>query len=113
MRNELAKTTGQAIARWRTTHNMTQEGLAVALDVDPMTVSRFERGVTLPSLLTLQKISIVFGVTMTELLEEPSNLADDKAKVLIALMRSLSEEEQAFFVETLTRFRLLVQQREK
>ena len=113
VRNELAKTTGQAIARWRTTHNMTQEGLAVALDVDPMTISRFERGVTLPSLLTLQKISIVFGVTMTELLEEPSNLADDKAKVLIALMRSLSEEEQAFFVETLTRFRLLVQQREK
>ena len=113
VRNELAKTIGQAIARWRTAHNMTQEGLAVALDVDPMTVSRFERGVTLPSLLTLQKISIVFGVTMTELLEEPSDSADDKVKVLIALMRSLSEEEQAFFVETVTRFRSLVQQRRK
>lgn len=112
MRNELAKTIGQAIARWRTAHSMTQEGLAIALDVDPMTVSRFERGVTLPSLLTLQKISVVFGITMAELLDTTSKASDDKAKVFSTLMLSLSDEEQAFFVETLQRYRSLLQQRE-
>jgi len=111
VRNELAKTIGQAIARWRTAHNLTQEGLAIALDVDPMTVSRFERGVTLPSLLTLQKISAVFGITMAELVDSPSKTADDKAKVFTALMLSLSDEEQAFFVETLQRYCSLIQQR--
>ena len=113
MRNELAKTIGQAIARWRTAHNMTQEGLAIALDVDPMTISRFERGVTLPSLLTLQKISVVFGISMAELLDTASKATDDKTKVFATLMLSLSDEEQAFFVETLQRYRQLFQQREQ
>ena len=113
MRNELAKTIGQAIARWRTAHCMTQEGLAIALDVDPMTVSRFERGVTLPSLLTLQKVSVVFGITMAELVEKPTKAADDKTKVFSALMLSLSDEEQTFFVETLQRYCLLSQQRKQ
>jgi len=113
VRNELAKTIGQTIARWRTAHNMTQEGLAIALDVDPMTVSRFERGVTLPSLLTLQKISVIFGITMAELLDRSSKAVDDKTKVFAALMLSLSDEEQVFFVETLQRYRSLFQQRER
>ena len=113
MRNELAKTIGQAIARWRTAHNMTQEGLAIALDVDPMTISRFERGVTLPSLLTLQKISAVFGIAMAELVDGSSKAADDKTKVFAALMLSLSDDEQTFFVETLQRYRSLSQQRER
>jgi transcriptional regulator with XRE-family HTH domain len=113
VRNELAKTIGQAIARWRTAHSMTQEGLAIALDVDPMTISRFERGVTLPSLLTLQKISVVFGISMAELVERPTKAADDKTKVFTALMLSLSDEEQTFFVETLQRYRLLFQRRER
>ena len=111
MRNELAKTIGLAIARWRTAHNLTQEGLATTLDVDPMTVSRFERGVTLPSLVTLQKIAGVFGITMAELLDMKSKASDDKTRVFTALMLSLSDDDQAFFVETLQRYRSLLQQR--
>jgi transcriptional regulator with XRE-family HTH domain len=116
VRPELAKTIGQAIARWRTAHAMTQEELAVALDVDPMTVSRFERGVSLPSLLTFQQIATVFGASMAQMLEDvpvpvplpaPATAGDNSA-MLASLMKNLSPEEQAFFIETLKRYRALV-----
>ena len=117
VRPELAKTIGQAIARWRTAHAMTQEELAVALDVDPMTVSRFERGVSLPSLLTFQQIATVFGTSMAQMLEEvplPEPVAAGNSSAMFAsLMKNLSPEEQAFFVETLKRYRALVRQQRK
>lgn len=114
MRQELAKTTGQVIARWRITHQMTQEELAMAIDVDPMTVSRFERGVTLPSLVTLQQIATVFGVTMAQMLEEvPSAPASSAPNVFSLLMKNLAPEEQEFFLETIRRYRALNQQRKK
>ena len=119
VRPELAKTIGQAIARWRTAHAMTQEELAVALDVDPMTVSRFERGVSLPSLLTFQQIATVFGASMAQMLEDvPVPLpvpapAGNSSAMLASLMKNLSAEEQAFFIETLKRYRTLVRHQRK
>lgn len=119
MRPELAKTIGQAIARWRTAHVMTQEELAVALDVDPMTVSRFERGVSLPSLLTLQQIATVFGASMAQILEDvpaqrPAPVATGSSVVMLAsLMKSLSADEQAFFIDTLKRYRVLSRHQRK
>ena len=119
VRPELAKTIGQAIARWRTAHAMTQEELAVALDIDPMTVSRFERGVSLPSLLTFQQIATVFGASMAQMLEDapvPSPVpapARSNSATLASLMKSLSPEEQAFFIETLKRYRALVRHQRK
>ena len=119
VRPELAKTIGQAIARWRTAHAMTQEELAVALDIDPMTVSRFERGVSLPSLLTFQQIATVFGASMAQMLEDvpvplpvPAPTANSSA-MLASLMKNLSSEEQAFFIETLKRYRALVRHQRK
>lgn len=119
MRLELAKTIGQAIARWRTAHVMTQEELAVALDVDPMTVSRFERGVSLPSLLTLQQIATVFGSSMAQILEDvpaqrPAPTATGSSALMLAsLMKSLSADEQAFFIDTLKRYRTLSRHQRK
>jgi transcriptional regulator with XRE-family HTH domain len=119
VRPELAKTIGQAIARWRTAHAMTQEELAVALDVDPMTVSRFERGVSLPSLLTFQQIATVFGASMAQMLEDASvplpvpAPAKSNSATLASLMKNLSPEEQAFFIETLKRYRTLVRRQRK
>ena len=86
---------------------MTQEALAGVLDLDPMTVSRFERGATLPSLVTLQQIATVFGVTMAQLLEEepPSNV-DDTA-LIARLIQNFSSEERAFVLDTLKRYRTI------
>lgn len=105
MRQELAHAVGRTIARWRTARGMTQEELAVALDVDPMTVSRFERGVTLPSLLTVQQLAGVFDVSMAQMLEDaPAPEAGD-AKVIAALMKNFSHGEREFVIETLKRYR--------
>jgi len=98
---------------------MTQEELAVALDVDPMTVSRFERGVSLPSLLTLQQIATVFGSSMAQILEDvpaqrPAPAATGSSALMLAsLMKSLSADEQAFFIDTLKRYRALSRHQRK
>ncbi len=81
---------------------MTQEQLANSLDIDPLTISRFERGATLPSLPTLQRLAQALGVTMAQLLSEPSPAKFSKADKVAALLEPLSETEQEFalgFVE--------------
>lgn len=65
---------------------MTQEQLALALDVDPVTVSRFERGVTLPSLPTLHRMADIFGISLARLLEEAPQGKRGDAELLEALM---------------------------
>jgi len=86
---------------------MTQEQLASALDLDPMTVSRFERGVTLPSLVTLQQIAGVFGTTMAQMLESKPAPATSHAVAVESLMRGFNEEERDFVLEMLRRYRRL------
>jgi DNA-binding XRE family transcriptional regulator len=50
---DLGKFLGQQIAAHRTALNLTQNQLAERLGVEPETVSRFERGSSLPSLKRL------------------------------------------------------------
>jgi transcriptional regulator with XRE-family HTH domain len=107
VRQELAKTIGRIIAHWRSVHGMTQEDVANALDIDPMTVSRFERGVTLPSLLSLQKIATVFGIPMARMLDEGPVADSDTVKLFAGLMQDLDPDEQAYFLESLKRYRSL------
>ena len=54
------------------------ERLAVA----PETISRFERGATLPSLVTLQRFGQVLKSPMAELMTESSPAPDDQAAVV-------------------------------
>lgn len=86
---------------------MTQEELSLALGVDPMTVSRFERGVTLPSLLTVQQIAAVFDVSMAQMLEDAPVPAIDDTQVIASLMKHFTGEERAFLIDTLKRYRTL------
>lgn len=105
MRHELALAIGKTIANWRGAQGITQEQLALALDIDPMTVSRFERGMTLPSLPTLQRMAGVFGVPLARLLQgAPQEKRHNEAETLCALMSSLSAAEREFVVDTVKRF---------
>ncbi|WP_294361344.1 helix-turn-helix transcriptional regulator [Propionivibrio sp.] len=113
MRNELAKTIGRTIAQWRTAAEMTQEELAAALDIDPMTVSRFERGVTLPSLATLQHISDTFGVSMAQMLEDVPTPSTEDASAIARLMKRLTLEEQKFLIDTLRRYQAMQRKQQK
>lgn len=87
---------------------MTQEQLALALDVDPVTVSRFERGVTLPSLPTLHKMAGVFGVPLARLLDDAPRLVRSEADTLAALMGNLSATEKDYVFDTIKRFCMLM-----
>ncbi|MBA1264500.1 helix-turn-helix domain-containing protein [Stutzerimonas stutzeri] len=117
MRQELAATVGRIIARHRTALGITQDQLSLALDVDPITVSRFERGVTLPSLLTIQRLCEVFGVSLsqffTEDAEPPTAAKLDDSTALLVMLGSLHEEERAFAIDTLKRFCRLAARRRK
>lgn len=83
---------------------MTQEQLALALDVDPVTVSRFERGVTLPSLPTLHRMADIFGIPLARLFEDAPQEKQNYGSTLSALMCNLSSIEQEFVLDTVKRF---------
>ena len=83
---------------------LTQEQLAVTLDVEPMTISRFERGATLPSIPTLYKLADIFDISMAQMLEaEPQEKFNDAEKIA-ALLTHLSKDEKKFIQETIERF---------
>lgn len=114
MRQELAATVGKTIARHRATLGITQEQLSLALEVDPVTISRFERGISLPSLATIQRLCEIFAISLSEFFAEhnaPSPHGESGA--LLAMLNSLHEEERTFAIDTLTRFCKLSAKRRK
>ena len=50
---------------------LTQKQLAEALGVEPITVSRWERGVTSPSLPRLRRIAEITETTVSDLVRSP------------------------------------------
>lgn len=106
MRQELAATVGKIIARHRPAMGITQEQLSLALDVDPITISRFERGVSLPSLLTIQRLCEIFGVSFSQFFAESAEpqTSNGESAALLAMLETLSGEEREFAVETVMRF---------
>ena len=64
----LAKNLGRNIAARRTAAGLTQGRLADLLDVDTLTVSRYETGNILPPLTTIETISLLLNTTMMELI---------------------------------------------
>ena len=61
---------GVKIKRTRRLTGMTQEKLASALDINTVTVSRWETGKQAPDYITLWQICDVLGVTLPVLLED-------------------------------------------
>lgn len=98
-RGELAIRLGRNIMRWRKTLGLTQDQVALQVEVEPETISRFERGVTLPSLTTLARLAGVLGATMTQLLEEKAPPPFSGAEKLAAWLAPLSKQDQAFVVD--------------
>ncbi|MBS1210580.1 MAG: helix-turn-helix domain protein [Proteobacteria bacterium] len=96
---QLAQRLGAQISARRRTCQWSQDQLAEQLGVATETISRFERGATLPSLVTLQKLAQILGLRISDLLSESSSLPDDQAEVLLAWLRPLGKEERAFVLD--------------
>jgi transcriptional regulator with XRE-family HTH domain len=83
----------------RKARRWTQSDLAERVGVDTETISRFERGVTLPSLLTLEKISQSLQVGIGDLLAESRPKSDDQVAMLSAWLANLDETDKNFVLD--------------
>jgi transcriptional regulator with XRE-family HTH domain len=108
VRHELSGIVGRIIARHRAAMGITQEQLSLALDVDPITISRFERGVSLPSLTTIQRLCEIFGISLGQFFSESGEpgptAAAGETGALLAMFDSLQKDERLFVIDTLKRF---------
>lgn len=71
---------GQFIAKLRKEKNMTQKELAEKLHLTDKTISKWEKGLSFPDIATLEPLSELFDVSITELL---SGEQDNKKEVNI------------------------------
>lgn len=69
MAKNIKKLIGVKIAQIRKEREITQESLAVSVDLATETISRLERGVSIPSLATLERISQALHVSLKDLFD--------------------------------------------
>ena len=94
--SDLATRLSRNITARRHAIGLTQAQVAERLGVDTETVSRFERGKHVPSLLTLERLAAVLATTVGELLAEKPNQSDDQSLVMMSWMAALRPDDQAF-----------------
>lgn len=93
---DLATRLSRNLAARRRVISLTQAQVAERLGVDTETVSRFERGKHVPSLLTLERMAVVLATSVGELLAEKPNQSDDQSLVITSWMAALGPDDQAF-----------------
>jgi transcriptional regulator with XRE-family HTH domain len=98
IQKSLAIKIGGSVAAIRKENGWTQGGLAERIGVETETVSRFERGATLPSLVTLQRLALALNTTMADLIGEGSSMPNDQARVISAWLADLRSGDREFIV---------------
>lgn len=93
---ELAARLSRNLTARRHALGLTQAQIAERTYLDTETVSRFERGKHLPSLVTLERLSHVLATTISELLAEEPSQADDQSLVIMSWLSALQPDDQAF-----------------
>lgn len=95
----LAKRLGKKIAERRKHLDWTQDQLAERVGVDAETISRFERGANLPSLLTLDRLAAALQVEVGELLSGVPGSRSDETSKLGAWIEGLSARDRNFVMK--------------
>lgn len=90
----LATQMGKAIAVRRQQKGLTQAELAEKIDVEQETISRFERGATLPPLGRLADIADALSCSLEDLFRTGSPRPEDKAQAIAKAMAQLSEADR-------------------
>ena len=68
---------GANIASYRKRSGLTQAGLAEKLNYSDKAVSKWERGESVPDVLTMMQLAEQFDITVAELLEDPNALPSE------------------------------------
>jgi transcriptional regulator with XRE-family HTH domain len=84
---------GARLRTARRSAGLTQKQLGEALDVEAITVSRWERGVTTPSLARLRRIAEITQTTVSDLVRTPDSVTGQAAE-LAALREELAETRE-------------------
>ena len=82
---------GSNIAVQRKRAGLTQVGLAEKLNYSDKAVSKWERGESMPDVLTLMQLAELFEITVNDLLEDPNELPGNPGKLEKA-MTQVSEK---------------------
>ena len=76
---------GANIAAYRKRGGMTQAGLAQKLNYSDKAVSKWERGESIPDVLTLAQLAEQFGISVNDLLTDPNALPEQTGAVQQAM----------------------------
>ncbi|MEW9584504.1 helix-turn-helix domain-containing protein [Paraburkholderia sp. DGU8] len=90
------KRIGQALAEARNAAEMTQEQVSERLGVNTETISRFERGHTLPPLGRLFELASLYGVLPETLVAGGAGRALDPGLDVSLLINELPEDDREF-----------------
>ena len=90
IRRSLARRLGRNIGGRRRAAGLTQEQLAEYLELDTLTISRYETGNILPPLTVVDLIARLLHTTIAELLTEETLQPIEHAERMSILMSSLS-----------------------
>jgi len=89
---KLRKQIGGNIAAYRKNAGLTQAGLAEKLNYSDKAVSKWERGESIPDVLTLMALADQFSITVNDLIADPNALPTDSDSKLEKAMTQVSEK---------------------
>ena len=76
--NQIVSSFGTAVRHLREQRGWSQEALAEHSDLNRSYIGELERGQAIPSLLTLKKLSLAFGVSLSHLLSHAERIAQTR-----------------------------------
>ncbi len=92
MNDEMLKAMlGKNIVSYRKRHGLTQAGLAEKLNYSDKAVSKWERGESMPDVLTLVQLSELFGVSVNDLLADPDRLPEQTGTVVSKMEKAVEK----------------------
>ncbi|OWW21859.1 helix-turn-helix domain-containing protein [Noviherbaspirillum denitrificans] len=94
-----AQRIGKRIRQFRAALGLTQAQLAEQLEMDDMTISRFETGLRAPSLDQLERLSAIFNVSISHFVDENDESSLVHGRELESMLKSLTKEQQGFVID--------------
>ncbi len=90
--DKIKRRIGANIAAYRKQAGLTQAGLAELLNYSDKAISKWERGESIPDVLTMMQLAQQFGITVDELIADPDILPEEPATKLEQAMTQVSEK---------------------
>ena len=82
---------GNKIKKYREERKMTQKDVAEVLEVEPGTISKYEKGIIEPNIDSIKKLAEVFNITVDELLKDDEENFDVSKVNVLKVLREQKE----------------------